>query len=140
MIAPKNYIQQNRAALFDWSVICISFMLGFIFPTVTDFISSSKFSYWMLIAFLLYTAGTVLKHLPLSYRITFSVTKPRPGPYFIYLFVGHWFILLFVIVLAETAFRHIFNLPAIKSREFDKLAIDSYSYNCRSFCYLAGLA
>lgn len=113
MIAPKDYIQQNRAALFDWSVICISFMMGFIFPTVTDFTSSSNFSYWMLVAFLLYTVGAVLKHLPLSYRITFSVTDPRTMPYFIYLFVGHWFITLFVIMLSEAAFRHIFNLPPI---------------------------
>lgn len=113
MIAPKDYIQQNRAALFDWSVICISFMMGFIFPTVTDFTSSSNFSYWMLVAFLLYTVGAVLKHLPLSYRITFSVPTPRPVPYIIYLFIGHWFILLFVIMLSEAAFRHIFTLPPI---------------------------
>lgn len=111
MIAPKDYIQQNRAAFFDWTVICISFMMGFIFPTFKDFISSPKFSYWMLIAFLLYTGGAVLKHLPLSYRMTFSGANPRPVPYVIFLFVGHWFILLFVILFSEAAFRHIFNLP-----------------------------
>ncbi len=115
MIAPQDYILKNRAAIFDWTVIGISFMMGFIYPTVTDFASSSNFSYWMLVAFLLYTVGAVLKHLPLSYRITFSVSNPRPVPYIIYLFVGHWFIILFVILLSEKAFRHLFNLSALRA-------------------------
>ena len=111
MIAPKDYIFKNRAALFDWSVISISFLLGFIFPTFKDFISSPKFSYWMLIAFLLYSGGAILKHLPLSYRLTFSAASPRPVPYVIFLVVGHWFILLIVLLFSEAAFRHIFSLP-----------------------------
>jgi hypothetical protein len=111
MIDPKNYIDKNRAALFDWSIISISFMLGFIFPTFKDFITSPKFSYWMLIAFLLYTSGAILKHLPLSYRMAFSGANPRPVPYVIFLFVGHWFLLFIVLLFSEAAFRHIFSLP-----------------------------
>ncbi len=110
MIAPKDYIEQNRAAIFDWSVISISFMMGFIFPSAKDFIISSKFSYWMLIALLLYAGGAILKHFPLCYRMTISGANPRKEPYFIFLFVGHWFIFLLVILLSEAAFRHIFNL------------------------------
>lgn len=115
MIAPKDYILKNRAAIFDWTVIAISFMMGFIYPTVKDFTGSSNFSYWMLVAFLLYFAGAVLKHMPLSHRISFSVSSLRPVPYIIYLCVGHWFILLFIIVLSESAFRNTLNLPPLRA-------------------------
>lgn len=116
MIAPKDYILNNRAAMFDWSVISISFLLGFIFPAITDFIRSPGFYYWMLAALLLYTCGAALKHLPLSYRLIHSGKAIRPVPYFLFLGVGHWFIMLFVFILSERPLRSIFRLPRLTEK------------------------
>src|SRR5512137_1039015 len=91
----QQYIQHNRAAIFDWAVISISFLLGFIFPTLKDFIVSGGFQNWMFAALVCYCAGVLLKHLPLSYRLQFA--RPRSVPYIIFLLIGHWLIFLVVI-------------------------------------------
>lgn len=114
MIAPDQYIQKNRAALFDGLVLTISFLLGFIFPTLSDFIHSPGFYNWMLAALLFYIAGAAIKHLPLSTRLTYSSRTLKPVPYLIFLIVGHWFILLFLVILAEPAIRHLLRLPALE--------------------------
>lgn len=113
MIAADKYIQQNRAALFDWLVISISFLLGFIFPTLSDFFQSPGYYNWMLVSLLLYIAGAALKHLPLSYRLTYSGKPLEPVPYLLFLLIGHWFILLIIIFFSEPAIRHLFGLPAL---------------------------
>lgn len=110
-----SYIHKNRAALFDGLVIGTSFLLGFIYPTLSDFIRSSWFSYWMLSALLLYTAGAVLKHIPLSYRLSRG-GQQQPVPYIIFLVVGHWFIMVFAIVLSESAFRTLLHLPPLTEK------------------------
>jgi hypothetical protein len=117
MIAPKDYILKNRAALFDWSVLSVSFLLGFIFPTIKDFITSPGFYYWMLAALLLYVVGAALKHLPLSYRITYSAKTLKPVPYIIFLLVGHWFIILFLVIFSEPAIRHILHLKPLTKND-----------------------
>lgn len=113
MIAPKNYILKNRAALFDWLVLSVSFMLGFIFPTIKDFFISPGYYNWMLAALLLYTVGAALKHLPLSYRITFSAKRLKPVPYLIFLVIGHWLVILFLVIFSEPAIRHILHLEPL---------------------------
>jgi hypothetical protein len=117
MIAPKDYILKNRAALFDWSVLSISFLLGFIFPTIKDFITSPGFYNWMLAALLLYGVGAALKHLPLSYRITYAAKILKPVPYIIFLVIGHWFIILFLVIFAEPAIRHILHFPPLTKND-----------------------
>lgn len=110
-----EYIRHNRTALFDWLVVGCSFGLGFIYPTITDFIRSPWFSYWMLGALVLYTAGALLKHKPLAYRLRKN-GKTEPVPYIIFLLVGHWFIMLFAIVLSEQAFRQLLRLPPLTGK------------------------
>lgn len=40
--------QYNRPAIFDWMVFTLSFLLGFIFPGLGDFLRSPGFAWWML--------------------------------------------------------------------------------------------
>jgi len=116
MIASKDYILKNRAAIFDWSVLSISFLLGFVFPTITDFIKSPGFYYWMLAALLLYTCGAALKDLTLSHRLTHSAKTIKTVPYILFLVVGHWFIMIFVFILSEQPLRSIFHLPPLTEK------------------------
>ena len=109
----KEYIERNRPAVFDWMVICISFLLGFIFPTLSDFIRSPDFYTWILVSFLVYTAGAALKDGPLSQRLSFSSEGPRPVPYVIFLAVGHWFIFFFLLILAEPLIRQLLGLAPL---------------------------
>lgn len=110
-----EYIRHNRTALFDWLVVGCSFGLGFIYPTISDFIRSAWFSYWMLGALFLYMVGALLKHAPLSYRLRKNGNH-QPVPYIIFLLVGHWFIMLFAIVLSEQAFRQLLRLPPLTEK------------------------
>jgi hypothetical protein len=114
MIAPRDYIHKNRAALFDWLVLSVSFMLGFIFPAISDFFKSPGYYNWMLAALLLYSAGAALKHLPLSYRITNSAKALKPVPYLIFLVIGHWIIIFLLVLFAEPAIRNILHLQPLK--------------------------
>ena len=97
-----DQINKNRPALFDWIVVTTSFSLGFIFPVLGEFVFSSRFSWWMLTALVLYVAGVVLKHQPLSNRVYFSKRK-RAIPYVLFLIVGHWCIFMAVIFFCGTA-------------------------------------
>jgi hypothetical protein len=114
MIALNDYIHKNRAALFDWLVLSVSFILGFIFPTIKDFFISPGYYNWMLAALLLYITGVVLKHLPLSYRIENSAKILKPVPYLIFLVIGHWLVILFLVIFAEPAIRHILHAGPLK--------------------------
>ena len=108
-----QYIQQNKPALFDWLIFSISLSLGFIFPSLREFVISPAFSYWMLAAVLLYTTGAWLKHPPLYYRIIRS-GKPRKAiPLLFILIAGHWLIFMTVVYFSETAVRKILHLPKI---------------------------
>lgn len=109
----KNYIQQSRFALFDWSVVVISFSLGFVFPTISDFIRSPGFYNWMLAALFLYITGAFLKQLPLSYRMDLSGRPLRQIPYTIFLVIGHWIIIFLAVIFSEPAFRKLVDLPPI---------------------------
>lgn len=105
----------NRAALFDWSVITLSFLLSFIFPALGKMFYSPAFPVLMLTAFLLYAAGVWLKNLPLSYRLTTNSEKPRDIPYMIFLFIGHFIILIVLLIFAEPAVRKLLSMPADRS-------------------------
>lgn len=111
MSTPKEYLEINRAALFDWIVLISSFLLGFAFPSLRDLIHSPGFYNWILAALLLYTFGAALKHLPLSYRMSFSGKNYPMVPYVIFLLIGHWFIILIMVILAEPAIRTVLSLP-----------------------------
>lgn len=113
MSSPQEYIQANRAALFDWLVLLTSFMLGIIFPTLSDFIRSRDFFNWILAALLLYSAGAAVKDLPLSYRLRHAAKPVKPVPYVLFLVIGHWFIIFFLVVLAEPAFRNLLGRPPL---------------------------
>ncbi len=105
----------NRAALFDWMVILVSFSLGFVFPDLKDFVKSPGFFNWMLIALLLYIAGVVLKHFPLTYRFTISGKAPKETPYVFFLVIGHWLIIFILVILAQPAINKWFHLGPITS-------------------------
>jgi len=100
-------IQQNKPAIFDWLVFTISLLLGFIFPTLTDFATSPSFSKWMLAGTVLYTVGLLLKHHPLYYRLSLSGKQPRKFSYTLVLIIGHWVIMLALVIFSEDAFRSI---------------------------------
>ncbi len=117
MLAAKDYILKNRLAIFDWSVLTISFLLGFIFPTITDFINDKGFYHWMLAALLFYICGAALKDLPLSYRLSHSAKTIKPISYVLFLVIGHWLIMLMVFILSETQLRNIFHLPVAANNE-----------------------
>lgn len=109
----RESIQLNRAALFDWLVIGISFALGFFFPTLSKFIWSQSFYVWILVALLSYTLGAALKDFPLSYRLSHLPRIVEPVPYIIFLLAGHWFIIVSMVILAEPLFRPLFGLPSM---------------------------
>lgn len=109
-ISSRPFVQ-NRAAVFDWMVFTISLSLGFIFPSLGQFVSSPEFTWWMLGVLVCYTLGSWLKHLPLSYRL--SISPGRDIPWVIFLLAGHFVLCLFLIIFAESAFRKIFHLHPV---------------------------
>lgn len=112
----KKYILpllQNKPALFDWSVIILSTILGLFFPTLGDFAGTAGFSYWMMAAFVVYVLGAALKDLPLGRRLSTPGYPVRPVPYLILLLIGHWLIMLVVVILSEKAFRSVAGLPPL---------------------------
>ncbi|MFM6926331.1 MAG: hypothetical protein ACKOU7_12570 [Ferruginibacter sp.] len=106
-----NNIKDQKPAIFDWLVFTISLLMGLIFPELKDFAAAASFSYWMLAALLLYTAGLWLKHRPVYYRLSCKGKAPNAVPYLLFLIIGHWVIMLMVILLAGDAVRHIAGLP-----------------------------
>lgn len=112
MAINREKLNHNRAALFDWLVVLISFTLGFLFPTLGDFIRAPLFYNLMLLALVLYLTGAGLKHLPLSYRLS-KGRAMEPVSYIIFLLIGHWFILFTLVIFSEPAVRALMGIPPI---------------------------
>jgi hypothetical protein len=108
------WYQGNRAALFDWIVMITSFLLGLAFPSLGDLIKSPGFFNWILASLLLYFAGAAIKDLPLGHRMSGKALKPIP--YTIFLLVGHWFIIMIMVILAEPAIRNILGLAPLTDK------------------------
>ncbi len=113
MLIPWNNIKQNKPAIFDWLVFTFSLSIGFIFPSLRDLITSPFFSNWMFGGLLLYVAGIWLKHRPLYYRLAQSGNKQIGGPAVLFLIIGHWVIMLVVVIFSEGAFRQIVQLAPL---------------------------
>lgn len=111
MFFSPEYMDARRAALFDWLVLFSSFMLGFVFPSLGNLVQSRLFYNLMLLALLLYTVGALLKHLPLSCRISSAGNSFRPVSYALFLAIGHWIIIFILVVLAEPGFWNFFGIP-----------------------------
>ncbi|MEO6611431.1 MAG: hypothetical protein ABIT05_04840 [Chitinophagaceae bacterium] len=112
----KQYIQANRAALFDWIVLTASFLLGFIFSSLRELVMSPVFYEWMLLALLLYVVGAALKHLPLSYRLSNSGKSIQPVPFLVFLLIGHWLVMFVLVLVAGPAIRHLLHLPTLAAK------------------------
>lgn len=112
----KNYIGHHRGVIFDSATIFLSFSLGFLFPTLSDIIHAGVFSSWMLAALLLYGIGAAIKHQPLRYRLS-RTGQVKDVPYVLFLIISHWFIILFVCLLTENAFRRLFRLRAMTAQD-----------------------
>jgi len=108
-----NDIQQNRPAIFDWTVFLFSMSMGFVFPSLGGFYDSPVFSRWMLVTLLLYTAGSWLKHRPLYYRLAKAGNPNPPLPFLLFLLIGHWVIFVMVFIFAEQAFKDIIGLKPL---------------------------
>ena len=117
MSNPKRFLQENKAASFDWLVLTVSFFLGFIFPSLRDFIKSPLFFKLMFAALVLYIIGTWLKHFPLYYRLIKSGQSTAGVPYTLFLIIGHWVLMLAAITLALPTIRKILGMPIAKPEE-----------------------
>ena len=106
----KEYNSDNRAALFDWLVFLTSVSLGFVFPTFMSLLTSPAFSLILFFTLLAYVIGTWLKHLPLYYRMLKNGRSAREIPYYIFLVIGHWLVILIALLFSESAFRKLFHL------------------------------
>jgi len=102
-----DFLRGNKSAIFDWLVIVTSLSLGFVFPTLMDFVVSPWFSYLLLAALLLYVAGAWLKHLPLYYRLSEADNSPLRLPLTIFLGIGHWCLLLVAVLFSISTIRRI---------------------------------
>ena len=103
-------IQQNKAATFDWLVFAISFSLGFVFPSLRELIISPLFSYLMLAALVLYILGSWLKHFPLYYRLITTGDENKRVPYTLFLIVGHFVLMIIVIIFSMRAAENIIGI------------------------------
>lgn len=112
MKSPAKIIETNRPAVFDWLVFVLSFSMGFIYPSLGEFVVSKQFSWWMLVVLTMYAIGSWLKHIPLSYRITHS-GKRKETPLIIFLLSGHWCIMLLLIIFAESAVFTSIGMPSM---------------------------
>jgi hypothetical protein len=114
MMAPVwNSIKQNKPAIFDWLVFAISLLMSLIFPELKDLTASTSFSGWMLAGLVLYIIGLFLKHRPVYYRLAKQGRQQKHPALLLFLIIGHWIIMLAVVVIAEQAFRHIVGLPPV---------------------------
>ncbi len=108
-----NNAKQNKPALFDWLVFTISLLLGLIFPRLNDLTASASFSGWMLGGLGLYLVGLWLKHMPVYHRLAKQGNQPKDISYLIFLIIGHWIIMLAVVLIAEGALRYLLGLPEL---------------------------
>lgn len=106
----KQEYKYNRPAIFDWMVFTLSFLLGFIFPGIGEFVRSPGFAWWMLAVLVLYITGVWLKHIPLSQRLQRPNSKNIMG-YVVFLIAGHWCIIMVLMILSEVA---VFKLLGLK--------------------------
>ena len=113
MSVTLNSIKQNKPAVFDWLVFSISLLLGLIFPELSDFIASASFSGWILCSLVLYMLGLWLKHRPVYHRIANQAKPKKDISYVLFLIIGHWLIMLAVVMISESAFRNIIGLPQV---------------------------
>ncbi len=117
MVVPWNNIKQNKPAFFDCLVLTVSLFLGLIFPRLSDLTTSTSFSGWMLAVLILYLVGLWLKHMPVYHRLAKISNRENDIPLIIILSIGHWIIMLFVLFVAEGAFRFIIGLPKVSGEE-----------------------
>ena len=117
MSNPKRFLQENKAATFDWLVLTVSFFLGFAFPSLREFIISPFFFKLMFAALVLYIVGSWLKHFPLYYRLIKSGREQKVVPYTLFLIAGHWVLMLTAITLALPTIRKILGMPIAKPEE-----------------------
>ncbi len=104
------FLQENKAAIFDYLVFSISFSLGFIFPTLEDFISSPLFSFFILTALVLYTIGTWLKNLPLHERLQLAERQLSLSSFISFIAV-HFVLVMVAVTFSMPAARIIIGLP-----------------------------
>ena len=104
------FLQENKAAIFDYLVFSISFSLGFIFPTLEDFISSPLFSFFILTALVLYTIGTWLKNLPLYERLKLAERQLSLSSFISFIAV-HFVLVMAAVTFSMPAARMIIGLP-----------------------------
>lgn len=112
MAINRNSIRQQKPAIFDWLVFSISLLMGLIFPELKNFAAAASFSYWMFVAMLLYMAGLWLKHRPVYYRLA-KAGKGQSIPYVLFLIIGHWVIMLMLVIFSVDAMRDMAGLPKI---------------------------
>lgn len=108
-----NSIKQHKPAIFDWLVFAISILPGLIFPQLKDLTASASFSGWMLGGLVLYMLGLWLKHRPVYHRLAIQAKQQKGISYILFLIIGHWVIMLAVVIIAEGAFRNIIGLPPV---------------------------
>ena len=104
------FLQENKAAIFDYLVFSISFSLGFIFPTLEDLISSPLFSFFILTALVLYTIGTWLKNLPLYERLKLAERQLSLSSFISFIAV-HFVLVTAAVTFSMPAARMIIGLP-----------------------------
>ena len=122
MSKSKDYIQKNKPALFDWFVFSISFSLGFIFPTLSDLISSPLFSFLILTALVLYTLGAWLKHLPLYERLGLTERKLQFNLFVCFICI-HYVLSMAAVKFSMPAARIILGLPAATPAEAGGISV-----------------
>lgn len=108
-----NNIHKNKPAIFDWLVFALSLLLALIFPSLGDIVKSTSFSVWMLVSLVLYVVGILLKRGPLYGRLAIAGKSRKEISYLLFLIIGHWIIMLSLIIFAEEAFRAVTGMQQI---------------------------
>lgn len=114
MKAFPDSFNYSRAALFDWLSFLLSLSLSFIFTDLRDLVQSDIYSYFIFWALFAYSAGALLKHAPLRYRLE---GRAPEIPYTLFLIIGHWLIVWMAILLAEPAASKMMGLASAPGKE-----------------------
>jgi len=96
----QHRISTSRAALFDW----LSFLLGVTLSLLIPGLNADILSEVLLISLLTYALGAALKDQPLRHRLIREKRFVPDIPFWIFLVLGHWIIMLTAILLALPAF------------------------------------
>lgn len=118
MARPVEYIQHNRAGLFDWLSFILSLSLSFIFPSLREFSDPGVYSPFILWALVAYVTGALLKDVPLRYRFRLTGKKVPEFSFLLFLVLGHWIIMLVATGLTEPAVRKLLAMHPVKSSNF----------------------